>query len=129
MLRKIRSLFWPWLILTLLLPLFACQNIKKGTQTTSSYLRGEYRTVLNANLARGLKAVRLALNELSLTKLRDESDALTGIFECTNVKGQKIVLQLEMLTEQTSSLRIQVDIFGDEDLSRKIAQVIQEKLR
>ncbi len=95
---------------------------------TVSYVKGELRTTYAASLNRAWEATLSALKDLQLNVRSSKKDATEGDIEATKADGTKVKINLEPTGPDTTSVRIRVGMFGDEEASRIIDRQIASRL-
>ena len=95
---------------------------------TVAYVKGELKTTYAASLNRTWDATLSALKDLRINVYSSKKDAIEGSIEATKADGTKVKITLEPAGPDTTSVRIRVGIFGDEEASRVINRQIASKL-
>jgi hypothetical protein len=95
---------------------------------TVAYVKGELKTTYAASLNRTWDATLSALKDLRINVYSSKKDATGGDVEATKADGTKVKITLEPAGPDTTSVRIRVGIFGDEEVSRIINRQIASKL-
>ena len=95
---------------------------------TVAYVKGELRTTYAASLNRTWEATLSALKDLQINVRSSKKDATQGDIEATKADGTKVKINLEPAGPDTTSVRIRVGMFGDEEASRVINRQIASKL-
>ena len=95
---------------------------------TVAYVKGELKTTYAASLNRTWDATLSALKDLRINVYSSKKDATGGDVEATKADGTKVKITLEPAGPDTTSVRIRVGIFGDEEASRVINRQIASKL-
>ena len=95
---------------------------------TVAYVKGELRTTYAASLNRAWEATLSALKDLQINVRSSKKDATEGDIEATKADGTKVKINLEPAGPDTTSVRIRVGMFGDEETSRLINRQIASKL-
>ena len=93
-----------------------------------AYVKGELKTTYAASLNRTWEATLSALKDLRINVYSSKKDAFVGSIEATKADGTKVKIALEPAGPDTTSVRIRVGIFGDEETSRVINRQIASKL-
>jgi len=96
--------------------------------TTVAYLEGELQTNYAAPFNRTWEAALVALKDLEIKVYNTAKDATGGVIEATKADGTKIKLNLKPSGPDTTSVKIRVGIFGDEEASRTISRQISVRL-
>ena len=95
---------------------------------TVAYVKGELRTTYAASLNRTWEATLSALKDLRININSSKKDATEGDIEATKADGTKVKINLEPAGPDTTTVRIRVGMFGDEEASRVINRQIAPKL-
>ena len=95
---------------------------------TVAYVKGELKTTYAASLNRTWDATLSALKDLQMDVHTRKKDATEGNIEATKADGTKVKITLEPAGPDTTSVRIRVGTFGDEEVSRVINRKIASKL-
>jgi len=95
---------------------------------TVAYVKGELKTTYAASLNRTWDATLSALKDLRINVYSTKKDAIEGDIEATKTDGTKVKINLEPAGPDTTSVRIRVGTFGDEEVSRVINRQIASRL-
>ena len=95
---------------------------------TVAYVRGELQTTYAASFNRTWEASLTALKDLGITVYNTDKDATEGNIEATKADGTKVKINLKPAGSDTTSVKIRVGIFGDEEVSRTISNQISKRL-
>ncbi len=95
---------------------------------TVAYVKGELRTTYAASLNRTWEATLSALKDLQINVRSTKKDATEGNIEATKADGTNVKINLEPAGPDTTSVRIRVGMFGDEEASKVINRQIASKL-
>jgi hypothetical protein len=95
---------------------------------TVAYVKGELKTTYAASLNRTWDATLSALKDLRINVYSSKKDATEGDIEATKADGTKVKITLEPAGPDTTSVRIRVGTFGDEEASRVINRQIASRL-
>ncbi len=95
---------------------------------TIAYVKGELRTTYAASLDRAWEATLSALKDLQIPVRSSNKDATKGDIEATKADGTKVNVTLEPGGPDTTTVKIRVGTFGDEEASRMINRKIASKL-
>jgi hypothetical protein len=90
-----------------------------------AYIRGELEATEQAPIGAVFEAAKAAVDELEFKVLSAEADAYEGKVHAETARGKEIGIILERESDTVTTIRIRVDVFGDEDLSR----LIHERIR
>jgi hypothetical protein len=74
------------------------------------------------------KATISALKDLKVDITEDKSDRLSALVNGKFADGNKIVINIEAMTERTSRIKIRVGIIGDKDRSEMIYNAIKKRI-
>ena len=92
------------------------------------YTRGELSSVQSAALDRTFQATHDAMQDLKFTETSSRVDAVEGVVEARTAMDRKIKVVLKRVSDTGTEVRIRVDTFGDEAISRQIMDRIHAKL-
>lgn len=95
---------------------------------TVAYVNGELDTVVEASLDDTWEATQAAIEDLEFTVTESSKDALAAEQVSRTAEDKKIQIHLNRETDSTTRIRIRVDVFGNEDLSRTILEEIKDHL-
>lgn len=95
---------------------------------TIAYIKGELQTTYAASFNRTWEASLSALKDLGITVYNTQKDATEGDIEATKADGTKVKINLKPTGSDTTSVKIRVGIFGDEEVSRTISNQISKRL-
>ena len=95
---------------------------------TVAYVKGELKTTYAASLDRTWDATLGALKDLQINVRSSKKDATEGNVEATKADGTKVKIALEPAGPDTTSVRIRVGTFGDEEASKVINRQIASRL-
>ena len=118
------------LVLTMLV-LVGCGAVVVGAAAGAgavAYVRGELKVTEEAPLDAVVEATRAAIQDLRFTLTGSEADAVSGQFTAQTANDKRIEINLKKVSDELTQIRIRVDIFGDEDLSRLIHDKIKAHL-
>jgi len=121
------------LVMCLSLTLQGCLLLAAGAgagagAATVAYVKGELKTTYAASLNRTWDATLGALKDLQINVRSTKKDATGGNIEATKADGTSVKINLEPAGPNTTSVRIRVGLFGDEEASRVINRQIASKL-
>jgi hypothetical protein len=94
-------------------------GIKHGTLTAT----------MDRGIGRVFDAVEQAVNQLNLTTVMAERDGVSAKVLARDTQDQTIMIRLEAISENKTSLAMRVGLFGDDNKTRIIFRRIQENLR
>lgn len=95
---------------------------------TVVYVNGELDTVIEADLDQAWEATEKAVKDLEFTTTESSKDALAAEHISRTAQDKKIQIRLNHETDTTTRIRIRVDTFGNEELSRAILDKIKANL-
>ena len=95
---------------------------------TVAYIKGELQANLEAPLEKSIEATRSAVENLKFIKISEEVDKLTGEIIARTSQDEKITIQLNKVTENTTKISIRVGMFGDQTLSHSLLEEIKKEL-
>lgn len=95
---------------------------------TVAYIRGELQTTYAAPLGRTWDAAVGALKDLAITVKTTKKDELGGTIDAARADGTAVKIALESVGPGTTSVKIRVGIFGDEEASKAINRKIADRL-
>lgn len=121
------------LLLCASLSLQGCLLLAAGTGAgagagTLAYIRGELHTTYAAPLDRAWDAALGALQDLAIPVKTSKKDQLGGTIEATRADGTAVRIVLESAGPGTTTVKIRVGTFGDEEASKAIQRRIAERL-
>jgi len=93
-----------------------------------AYVNGEVKTTESASLDKLWDATLAAMKDLEYPVINQSKDALQAQLTARTSSDKKITINLKKLSPGATELRIRVDTFGDEALSRKILNQIESHL-
>ena len=95
---------------------------------TVAYVRGELQSTYPASMESTWDATLKALKELGIRVYSSKKDATTGFIEASKVDATKVKVNLEPAGPGTTTVKIRVGTFGDEEASLAIHREISKKL-
>ena len=93
-----------------------------------AYVRGDLETTLANNYNPVIDATRKAIKDLGFTKLSDKKDALNAVIEVRTANDKKVEISITSTGKSLTTMKIRVDLFGDEQLSRTLLDQIKAEL-
>lgn len=94
-----------------------------------AYVRGELKATEEAALDDVISAAEAALkDDLKFPIHSKTTDAVSARFTSETAAGKDITINLKKTSATLTQIRIRVDVFGDEDLSRLILDKIKKRL-
>ncbi len=95
---------------------------------TIVYVKGELDTVVEASLDEAWEATEKAIADLEFTTTETSKDAIAAEHTSRTAQDRKIHIRLNRYSETATRVRIRVDVFGNEELSRTILDKIKAHL-
>jgi len=123
-----------WLaLLSLSLMLEGCVLLVAGAAGgagagTVAYVKGELKATYAAPLERTWKASLEALESLDIQVSRAEKDDAGGTIEARRVDGTKVTLSVAPAGPDTTTVKIRIGLFGDQEASQTIHRRIAANL-
>jgi predicted acyltransferase (DUF342 family) len=93
-----------------------------------AYVDGEIKATEAASLTQTWDASIAAMNDLEFTVTDKSKDALSGTVTAKTAKNKTVKIKLKYISNTSTELRIRVDTFGDESLSRIVLNKINSHL-
>ena len=94
-----------------------------------AYVRGELKATEEATLDDVVRATETALeDDLKFPIHSKTTDAISAKFTSETAAGKDITINLKKTSATLTQIRIRVDVFGDEELSRLILDKIKKRL-
>ena len=119
-----------WILSVLILTSAGCVAVVAGGAAagTVAYVRGELRTVLEADMNTSAAAVENARAKLEVFSQSGAKDQLSGKYVWRTADDRRVQIHLRKQTNTTTELTIRVGVFGDEAFSRIIYDTIRQGL-
>ena len=95
---------------------------------TIAYIRGELKSTEGYPFATVWAATVKAVDDLGFIVVNKVSDAISGQYECVTAENKKVHINVTRVGDNITEIKIRVDTFGDETLSRYILNKIQSNL-
>jgi hypothetical protein len=95
---------------------------------TVAYVRGELQSTYPASFDRTWNATLAALQESDLRVTETERDGAQGTINARRTDDTAVTVNLERAGPGTTTVKIRVGVFGDEELSRAIHRRIASQL-
>ncbi len=95
---------------------------------TIAYVNGEIETVLEASMDDAWLATEAAIKDLQFTVIETKKDSISADHVSQTAQEKKSHIRLNRETDETTRVRIRVDVFGNEELSRTILEKIKTHL-
>jgi len=93
-----------------------------------AYVDGEIKTTEAASLTQTYDATIAAMKDLEFTVTDKSKDALSGHVTAQTANNKTVKIKLKYLSKTSTEIRIRVDTFGDETLSRTVLNKINSQL-
>lgn len=94
----------------------------------TAYVMGELKVPVEASPERLQSAIRAAGEDLSLRKIQESADGLSGKFVYRTGDDRKITIRYEEEGKDMLEMKIRVGTFGDQSMSMRINDAIQGHL-
>ncbi len=95
-----------------------------------AYVRGELKATEEATLDEVVAAANAALEEdLKFTITDAKADAVSGRVTAKTAADKTVEVNVKKVSDTLTQVRIRVDVFGDEELSRLILDKIKARLQ
>jgi len=95
---------------------------------TIAWIQGELKSTEGYPFATVWAATVKAVDELGFIVINKVSDAVSGQYECVTAENKKVHINVTRVGDNITEIKIRVDTFGDETLSRYILNKIQSHL-
>jgi hypothetical protein len=108
-----------------------CKTVYTGPEmeTQAVYSWGTLKATINQPIAAVNAAALKAMDDLSLTVTMKTADSLSGLIIGRDSQDNKITIHLTALTENSTGIKIQAGLFGNEDKSRIVYKHLQTNLK
>jgi hypothetical protein len=116
----------PALLLTLVLG--SCRTTASAPPGSTAFLLGDLEAQVGAGVTEVYDAAGRALAALGLSVDSSEASAIDASIDARTAEGKRVALRIEPVTGARSELTIRVGTNGDEELSRRIYERIQQEL-
>jgi hypothetical protein len=93
---------------------------------TIAYIKGELKSTEEVSLGRAWEASQAAMKDLEFSITSKEKDALSAKLIARGAGDRKITVTLKKVSDSVTEIRIRVDTFGDESLSRMILEKMKK---
>ncbi|MGI6455949.1 MAG: DUF3568 family protein [bacterium] len=127
---KIASYMIPVFIIVSLFLNRSCAPLVVGAAAGAgvvAYNMGELKTTDEVSLDRAWIASQAAVDAMGFHVTNREHDAVDGVLEATGANDKDISIRLHSISPNLTEIRIRVDVFGNEDLSRRILSEIRRR--
>lgn len=95
---------------------------------TVAYLKGELKSLEDANIDRVWRATEGAVNELNFIVTNKVKDAVSAKLDALTAVNKSVHITLKRKTDSLTEITIRIGTFGNEQLSRLILEKIQKRL-
>jgi len=95
---------------------------------TFAYINGELQSSEKATMDQLWAATLQAAQGMQLRIVREEKDALNARLHAKGVENKDIFIKLKSVAMNETEIRIRINVFGDEAMSRRILAEIRKRL-
>lgn len=95
---------------------------------TFAYINGELQSSEKATMDQMWAATLEASQDMQLRIIQQEKDALNARLHAKGVENKDIFVKLKSLSLNETDIRIRINVFGDESMSRRILAEIRKRL-
>jgi len=95
---------------------------------TIAYISGELKSTEGYPFATVWAATVKAVDQLEFIVVNKVNDAISGQYECVTADNKKVHINVNRVGDNITEIKIRVDTFGDETLSRYILNKIQSNI-
>ena len=99
-----------------------------GAGAGVAYWKGELRATVEATPPQAIAAAETALNNMEISVLSSESDALEGEIKARTAQDRRVRIRVREETDATSEVRIRIGTMGDRKMSQRIYDRIRDHL-
>ena len=96
---------------------------------TIAYIKGELKATEGHSIDETWAATVTAVDELQFIVINKVKDAVSAELKCQTADNKTVVIELKRIADNLTEIKIRVDTFGDEALSRYILNKIQSNLK
>lgn len=96
---------------------------------TIAYIKGELKATEGHSIDETWAATVTAVDELQFIVINKVKDAVSAELKCQTADKKTVVIELKRIADNLTEIKIRVDTFGDEALSRYILNKIQSNLK
>jgi hypothetical protein len=96
--------------------------------STVAYIRGELDAPVGKPYEKVVRASEDAIGQLEFSRIRTAKDALTADIVARTAEDRKVEVIVHKETDATTTVKIRVGVFGDEQISRALLENIQANL-
>ncbi|MEW6237970.1 MAG: DUF3568 family protein [Candidatus Omnitrophota bacterium] len=93
-----------------------------------AFVQGELKTEEDIPISKVWMATIKTCGDMQFHIQEDNKDELTGRIYAIGSDDKKIYINLKSLSENATEIRIRINIFGDEVMSRRILSEIEKRL-
>ncbi len=93
-----------------------------------AYVRGELNATVNGGIDAVDRATNRALEQLQFAKINEGKSTVDAAITARTGQDRKIDIKLDRSADNLTRVRIRVDTFGDESLSRMLLDKIKSNL-
>jgi len=95
---------------------------------TIAWIQGELKSTEGYPFAKVWAATVKAIEQLDFIVVNKVSDAISGEIDSVTADNKKVKIQVKRVGDNITEIKIRVDTFGDETLSRYILNKIQSNI-
>ncbi|MFA9409028.1 MAG: DUF3568 family protein [Candidatus Dadabacteria bacterium] len=95
---------------------------------TIAWMQGELKSTEGYPFAKVWAATVKAIEQLDFMVVNKVSDAISGKIDSVTADNKKVKIQVKRVGDNITEIKIRVDTFGDETLSRYILNKIQSNI-
>ena len=95
---------------------------------TIAWMQGELKSTEGYPFAKVWAATVKAIEQLDFMVVNKVSDAISGKIDSVTADNKKVKIQVKRVGDNITEIKIRVDTFGDETLSRYILSKIQSNI-
>jgi len=96
---------------------------------TIAYIKGELKSTEGYSIDRTWTATVAAIDELQFIVINKVKDAVSAELKAQTADNKTVNIELKRIADNLTEIKIRVDTFGDEALSRYILNKIQANLK
>ena len=94
----------------------------------ATYVRGDLEASLTSDFNRVIDATHQAVKELGFTEISAKQEALGAVIVARATSDRKIEISIDSAGKGLTNMKIRIDLFGDEQLSRSLLDKIKTRL-
>jgi len=94
---------------------------------TMAYLNSELKSIEDVPLDTAYQSTQQAFNDLGFSDIEAERSEVRAKVNALDLRGKKVAVNLEKVTEKTTRFRIRVGALGDEQMSIRVLRRIREE--